>query len=75
MKKNTETNEGSVLDRPDYKELSAFNTQLLDEKSRLGKIISSDSLRKGSAYIQKAIAQTIVNNGHGAMIKQTRPHA
>jgi hypothetical protein len=73
MKNHTAKNEGSVLDRPDYKELSAFNAQLLDEKSHLGKIISSDSLRKGSAYIQQAIAQTIVNNGHGAMIKQTRP--
>jgi hypothetical protein len=75
MKKKPETNEGSVLDGPDYKKLSAFNAQLLDEKSRLGRIISSESLRKGSAYIQQAIAQTIVNNGHGAMIKQTRPHA
>ena len=75
MKNKPEPDEGSVLDRPDYKELSAFNAQLLDEKSRLGKIISSDSLRKGSAYIQQAIAQTIVNNGHGAMIKQVRPRA
>jgi hypothetical protein len=75
MSKEKDSDEGSVRNSPDYQSLVAFNEQLLDENSHLGKIISSASMRKGSERIQRAIMQTIVNNGHGAMIQHARPRA
>lgn len=61
----------SVYNRADYNALKQFNDQLLDEKSPLGMIISSENIRKSSKNIQHAIVQTIVNNGHCVMIRQT----
>ena len=70
MKKNKNRNRSvSVYDRVGYKELKDFNDQLLDENSRLGKIISSESLRQSSENIHRAIVRTIVNNGHGVMLQ------
>jgi len=59
MRKNNKGTGGSVYTDPDYKHLKKFNTQLLNEKSKLGKIISSKSIRKSSQNIQHATAQAI----------------
>ena len=61
---------GSVYEKPGYEELKAFNDNLLNENSRFGKIISSESLRLSSENIHQAVVQTIVNNGHGVMLRR-----
>lgn len=74
MNKQNEKTGVAICDSPsEYRKLRAFNEQLLDQNSRLGRIISSERIRKGGEHIQNAIRQAIVNNGHGAMIQQTRP--
>lgn len=73
MSKKKTNDEESVYTSPDYGQLKAFNDQLLDENSHLGKIISSESIRRSSENIRNAIVQTIVNNGHGVMLQQTSP--
>jgi hypothetical protein len=60
----------SVFDNPDFKKLSKINDELLDENSHLGKIISTESLRKGSKAIQRAIQEDIVNHGAGALVRR-----
>ena len=63
-------NEESVYDKPDYAELKAFNDELLNENSPLGKIISSENIRKGSQNIERAIALAIVRSGNGVWVGQ-----
>ena len=67
MKSKNENCRALVYDRPDYKELKEFNDELLNENSRLGRIISSENLSQSSENIHRAIIQTIVNNRHGVM--------
>jgi hypothetical protein len=61
----------TVYDRPEYSEMKALNDKLLDKDSRLGKIISAESLRQSSDQIYEAMVQSIVNNGHGVRIQHT----
>jgi hypothetical protein len=62
-----------VYQRPGYEERRKFNDQLRDKDSPVGKIVSAESIRKSSANIRMAIIETIVNNGHGAMLRKISP--
>lgn len=59
----------SVYKRPGYRAMKTFNDKLLDGRTRQGKMLSSKNLRHGSEKIQLAINRTIVNNGHGALVR------
>ena len=61
MSKHKTKREASVFDRPDYEKLKAFNDELLNKDSHLGKIISAESVRQKSEKIRQAITLTIVN--------------
>jgi hypothetical protein len=63
----------SVYERRGYEGRRQFNEQLRDKNSPVGKIVSAESIRRSSANIQMAIIETIVNNGHGAMLRQISP--
>ena len=58
----------TVYDSPDYPELKQFNDRLLDEKSRLGKIISSATIKQSSENIQRAIVRNLIVHGHAVWI-------
>lgn len=63
----------SVYKRAGYAERRRFNDQLADENSPIGKTVSAASIRESSANIRNAILDSIVNNGHGAVLRRATP--
>ena len=60
----------SVFEQPDYPERKKFNERLKNPRSRIGRIVSTQALRKSSQHIQRVIVENIVAHGAGAIIRR-----
>ncbi len=59
---------GKRIESRHYDELDRFNRMLHNPRSRLGKIVSAQSIRESSYNIGGAIIAAIVNTGNGVYI-------
>ena len=66
------SNEKNLRDRVGsdvYDRILNYNKGLQDASSEVGKILSMESIMASARNIEEAEVSTIVNNGHGVMLK------
>jgi hypothetical protein len=59
-----------VFEKLDYPERKKFNERLRNPRTRVGRIVSTEALRKSSQHIQRVIAENIVAHGAGAILRR-----
>ena len=52
----------------EYASLYKFNEGLLNSTSKLGKIVSSESIRKSSQHMEDAMIEAMVNSGAAVIL-------
>jgi hypothetical protein len=56
--------------KTDIDDMSSYRNELAEGRSRVAAIISSESIKETGNRIREAVVETIVNNGHGVMLKR-----